>query len=45
MIKIIKRDGREVDFDVSKISNAILKANKDVDKLDRISEKKQFKLL
>ena len=38
MFKVIKRDGREVDFDSSKILVAIQKANREVEELDKISE-------
>ena len=31
MIKVIKRDGRKVEFDKSKIKNAVLKAFEEVD--------------
>lgn len=37
MAKIIKRNGTEVDFDVSKIINAILRANDEVDVTDQLS--------
>lgn len=37
-MKVIKRDGREVDFDVEKIYNAISKANAEVDESKRLSE-------
>lgn len=35
---IIKRNGKEVSFDVSKITNAIRKANNEIDKLHRLNE-------
>ena len=35
---IIKRNGKEVSFDVSKITNAIRKANGEIDKLHRLNE-------
>lgn len=35
---IIKRNGKEVSFDVSKITNAIRKANKEIDKLHRLND-------
>ena len=35
---IIKRNGKEVNFDVSKITNAIRKANREIDKLHRLNE-------
>lgn len=38
MFKVIKRDGREVDFDSSKILVAIQKANRKVEEIDKISE-------
>lgn len=38
MVKVIKRDGREVDFDSSKILAAIQKANREVEEIDKISE-------
>ena len=37
-MKIIKRDGREVPYDFSKIITAIDAANKEVDPKDRLSE-------
>ena len=37
-MKVIKRDGSTVDFDRSKIANAIRKANGVVEEDDRISE-------
>ena len=37
-MKIIKRDGRAVDYDPSKINNAIRKANEEVAKKERASE-------
>lgn len=37
-INIIKRNGKEVDFDVTKITNAIRKANNEIDKLHRLNE-------
>ena len=40
MMKVIKRDGNTVDFDRSKIENAIMKANAAVDEDQRISEEK-----
>ena len=36
-MKIIKRDGREVSYDFSKIITAIDAANKEVDPKDRLS--------
>ena len=38
MVKVIKRGGREVDFDSSKILVAIQKANREVEEIDKISE-------
>lgn len=38
MFKVVKRDGREVDFDSSKILVAIQKANREVEEIDKISE-------
>ena len=38
MIKVIKRDGRKVDFDWSKITDAILKAYCDVYKEIALSQ-------
>ena len=35
---IIKRNGKEVDFDVTKITNAIRKANNEIDKLHRLND-------
>ena len=35
---IIKRNGKEVNFDVSKITNAIRKANREIDKLHRLNK-------
>ena len=37
-MKIIKRNGTEVIFDINKIKNAIRKANKEVEGLDKLSE-------
>lgn len=39
-MKIIKRNGVEVDFDVNKIKNAISKANLTIDESERLSDKK-----
>ena len=36
--RVIKRNGEEVDFDLSKIVNAIKKANKEVDRLHQMNE-------
>ncbi len=38
-MKVIKRDGKIVDYDRSKIKIAIEKANKEVDKKDQVSDK------
>ena len=35
---IIKRNGKEVSFDITKITNAIRKANEEVDKLHRLND-------
>ena len=37
-VKIIKRNGEEVDFDQSKIANAIRKANESVDRLHQLND-------
>ena len=37
-MRVIKRSGEEVDFDVEKIVNAIKKANQEVDKLHQLNE-------
>ncbi|MCR5216578.1 MAG: anaerobic ribonucleoside-triphosphate reductase [Lachnospiraceae bacterium] len=39
-MRVIKRDGREVNYDRNKIAVAIQKANDEVDPIDRISEEK-----
>ena len=36
--RIIKRNGKEVDFDVEKITNAISKANDEMDRIHQLSE-------
>ena len=36
-MKIIKRDGRVVDYEPEKIENAILKANAEVDDEDKVT--------
>ena len=36
--KVIKRNGQEVEFDVSKIANAIRKANKEVEPIYQMNE-------
>lgn len=38
-MKVIKRDGTEVEFDISKIKNAITKANNEVVDTDKLTEK------
>ena len=38
-MKIIKRNGSEVAFDITKISNAIRAANKEVPEDDRLTER------
>ena len=38
---VIKRDGREVDFDKGKIANAILKAFTEVEKLSAVGDKNE----
>ena len=43
-MKIIKRNGEEVDFNSNKIKEAILKANRDVKKNEVISEDSAFKI-
>ena len=35
---VIKRSGEEVSFDISKIVNAISKANREVDKIHQLNE-------
>ena len=42
---IIKRNGKEVNFDVSKITNAIRKANREIDKIGRASCRERVLLL
>ena len=37
-MKIIKRNGTEVPFDLSKILNAVRKANREVSEANRLSE-------
>lgn len=39
-MKVVKRDGRIVDYNREKIKNAIMKANNEVLEIDRISEEK-----
>ena len=39
-MKVIKRDGRTVEFDRSKIESAIRKANANVEESQRISDEK-----
>ncbi|MDP0488699.1 MAG: anaerobic ribonucleoside-triphosphate reductase [Fusobacterium sp. JB020] len=43
-MKIIKRSGMEVDFDISKIENAIKKANKEVTETEKISDENIAKI-
>lgn len=43
-MKIIKRSGMEVDFDISKITNAIKKANKEVPENENISDEVILKI-
>ena len=43
-MKIIKRNGEEVDFNSNKIKEAILKANRDVKRTEAISEDNAFKI-
>lgn len=38
---VIKRDGREADFDKGKIANAILKAFTEVEKLSAVGDKNE----
>ena len=40
MMKVIKRDGRVVDYDRNKIIVAIQKANAEVDKNEQVNEEK-----
>ena len=42
MQRIIKRNGQEVDFDKTKIVNAIMKANAEVDPIHRLNEAQIF---
>ena len=37
-MQVVKRDGKIVDFDESRIINAIEKANKEVDKKERATD-------
>ena len=37
-LKVVKRDNSVVEYDHTKIYNAITKANKDIDETDRIAE-------
>ena len=39
-MEVVKRDGREVEFDANKIKVAIRKANNEVDIIERVSEEK-----
>ena len=43
--KVIKRDGSEVDFDVSKIEAAIFGANLEVEKKDQLTTEKVEKIV
>ena len=43
-MKVIKRDGREVEYDRNKIAIAIEKANDGVDARERISEDKIYNI-
>ena len=38
-MKVIKRNGTEVSFDIDKIINALKKANNEVEKRNRLSDK------
>ena len=44
-MKVIKRDGREVEYDRNKIAIAIEKANDGVDAVERISEDKIYNII
>ena len=44
-MKVIKRDGREVEYDRNKIAIAIEKANDGVDARERISEDKIYNII
>ncbi len=44
-MKIIKRSGKEVDFDQNKITNAIIKANLTVDENEQLTEKQIAKIV
>lgn len=44
-MKIIKRSGKEVDFDQNKITNAIIKANLTVDENEQLTEKQISKIV
>lgn len=44
-MKIIKRSGKEVDFDQNKIANAIIKANLTVDENEQLTEKQIAKIV
>lgn len=44
-MKVIKRDGREVDFDVEKIIVAISKANDDIKEQDKIKNVKEIEVI
>ena len=44
-MKVIKRDGREVDYDRNKIVIAIQKANNEVEPQDQVSEEKIYNIV
>ena len=44
-MKVIKRDGRQVEYDRNKIAIAIGKANEGVEKEERISEEKIYNII
>ena len=44
-MKVIKRDGREAEYDRNKIVHAIQKANNEVEKEDKISEEKIYDIV
>ena len=44
-MKVIKRDGRQVEYDRNKIAIAIEKANEGVEKEERISEDKIYNII
>ena len=43
-MKIIKRSGSEVEFDISKILTAINKANREVEEVDRLTQAEHCQL-